>query len=408
MGMNGREREALTMRHSEPDRVPVQCQLSVGHIMLNSGYKPHEIWYETEALADAMVALALRYRFDGLLLLLPGRPRNYLDQQAASLKMEEGGYWIHWKNGDKTWFVADDFPIHHAADPLRPMRADFDHFDPDKDMGEIDGYLGYVWNVLYHMQEVPEKADRGILRAGHIPDYMLDMFDAVKKRTGDSLSLHGSIYSPLTHYFELFGYEKALIGFLTDPGKAHAVLEILTENVLAWAHALVRKGVDAIDHSSAFVAAPFLSRKMYQEFVVPYEKRVNQAIREAGCTVYTHTCGSIGDRLDLLVATGTQGCDTLDPPPLGDGDLERAKRDFGRQLFFKGNMNAVGLLDFTTEAEVVQEVKEKLRIGMPGAGYILDVACAVAPHVEPWKLELLTPLAEEFGRYEPVPARADP
>jgi uroporphyrinogen-III decarboxylase len=36
---------------------------------------------------------------------------------------------------------------------------------------------------------------------------------------------------------------------------------------------------------------------------------------------------------------------------------------------------------------------------MPGGGYILSTACSVAPRVEPWKLELLAPLAEEIGRY---------
>lgn len=37
---------------------------------------------------------------------------------------------------------------------------------------------------------------------------------------------------------------------------------------------------------------------------------------------------------------------------------------------------------------------------MPGGGYILSTACSVAPRMQPWKLELLTPLAEEIGRYE--------
>jgi uroporphyrinogen-III decarboxylase len=37
--------------------------------------------------------------------------------------------------------------------------------------------------------------------------------------------------------------------------------------------------------------------------------------------------------------------------------------------------------------------------GMPGGGYILSTACSVAPRMEPWKLELLTPLAEEMGQY---------
>ncbi len=198
---------------------------------------------------------------------------------------------------------------------------------------------------------------------------------------------------------ELFGYENALMGMITDPGKVHAVLDRLSESIALWAVALAGQGIDALLISSAFVGTPFLSRRHYQEFVVPYERRVTSAIKSAGAPVYTHTCGSIGDRLDLFVETGTLGIDTLDPPPLGNGDLAAAKRDFGEQFFFKGNMNSVAILRNKTEAEVIAEATERIEIGKPGAGYILSTACSVAPHVEPWKIELLTPLAEAIGRY---------
>jgi uroporphyrinogen decarboxylase len=178
------------------------------------------------------------------------------------------------------------------------------------------------------------------------------------------------------------------------------MLDRLTEASIAFALAEVRCGIDALLISSAFAGAPFLSRKLYQEFVVPYEKRVTEAVKTAGGIVYTHTCGRIGDRLDLMEATGTQGIDTLDPPPLGNGDLAAAKRDFGNRLFFKGNMNSVAILDYKTEQEVLAEATSRIETGKPGAGYILSTACSVAPRVEPWKIELLTPLAEEIGRYD--------
>lgn len=398
--MNGRERIALTMQHKEPDRVPVMCQLSMGHYSLNGGYSPHEIWYETEAFADATVSLARQYRFDGILVVLVGRPPGYLDQNLLKLETSDEGEWLTWRNGDRTFFPWDDMPHHHPADEARPQRADFNIFDPDKGLDHIDDYLGHTWNVLYHMQDIPGKANPGLFTSCPIPEYTFRMFDLVKARAGADLSIHGSIYSPLTHFFELFGYENALIGFITDPGRAHAVLDRLTEHVITYGVALSRHGTDAIDLSSAFVAAPFLSRKMYKEFVVPYERRVTDALKVAGTVVYTHTCGRIGDRLDLMAETGTQGVDTLDPPPLGNGDLAVAKRDFGKQLFFKGNMNSVAILGYKTESEVIAEASNRIEIGKPGAGYILSTACSVAPRVEPWKLELLTPLAEKIGRYD--------
>jgi len=68
-------------------------------------------------------------------------------------------------------------------------------------------------------------------------------------------------------------------------------------------------------------------------------------------------------------------------------------------VFLKGNMNGVELLLFTTLEEVIAHATERIQTGKPGSGYILSTACSVPPKVQPWKLELLAPLAEEIGRY---------
>ncbi len=100
-----------------------------------------------------------------------------------------------------------------------------------------------------------------------------------------------------------------------------------------------------------------------------------------------------------MAETGTLGIDTLDPPPLGNVELVDAKRTVGDRLFLKGNMNSVAILEYTTKEQVITEASERIRIGKPGSGYILSSACSIAPHVEPWKIELFTPLAEELGKY---------
>ena len=74
--MNSRERMALAMQLQVPDRVPVMCQLALGHYFLNTGYAPHEIWFDSEAFAEALVLLQRRYRFDGILVNMPGARRT--------------------------------------------------------------------------------------------------------------------------------------------------------------------------------------------------------------------------------------------------------------------------------------------------------------------------------------------
>ncbi len=155
--------------------------------------------------------------------------------------------------------------------------------------------------------------------------------------------------------------------------------------------------VDAVLISSAFAGGGFISPSQYEEFVLPYERQVVHRIHETGVSVYTHTCGKIGDRLELMVATGTDGIDTLDPPPLGTVDLEDAKRRVGAQIFFKGNMDPVNTLLRKTPEEVRQDALWRLRVGSPGSGYILSSACSVSPRVPPDNLTVLAEASREFG-----------
>ena len=392
--MNGRERIALAMQHQVPDRVPVMCQLALGHYFLNTSLPPHLIWFTSEGFAEALVMLQQRYRFDGILINLPGRPPNLLDQ-VRSIEKTADGEKLTWANGDVTLVPWDDNAQLYPAPSTQALRADFETIDPDN-LDFVDALKSYVWNT-YHVAQLDDKASPGPL--SEVPDYFFRTIDLVKAKVGDTVSVHGEVFSPFTHYMELFGYEQALTSLLEDSGKALALLDRLTTASVTWAVAQARHGVDAVLMSSAFAGGPLISPRMYKRFVLPFERKVAAAVRATGVPVYTHTCGSIGDRLELMVETGTQGVDTLDPPPLGNVELVDAKRQIGERVFIKGNMNAVALLTYTTTEQVIAHAADRIRIGMPGGGYILSTACSVAPRVEPWKLELLTPLAEQIGRY---------
>ncbi len=393
--MNGRERMGLAMRLGKPDRVPVMCQLALGHYFLHAGLPPHRVWFTSEGFAEALVKLQGRYQFDGILINLPGRPAELL-AELALVETSATGERLTWRNGDTTLVPSDDSPHHFPVRGGALPRADFNQIDPDR-LEAWDALSGYLWNV-YHVPWLPGKAQPGPLV--EVPDYFYRTIDLVKAAVGGTVSIHGEVFSPFTHYMELFGYEEALIGLITDPSKAHALLDRLAAASVAWGAAQARRGVDAVLISSAFAGGSFISQDLYRQFVVPYERRVAEAITAAGVPVYTHTCGKIGDRLELMAETGTMGVDTLDPPPLGNVELADAKRRIGGQMFIKGNLNAVELLACHHRDAIEAQARERLRLAMPGGGYILSTACSVAPRVEPWKLELLAPLAEQFGRYD--------
>ena len=98
------------------------------------------------------------------------------------------------------------------------------------------------------------------------PDYFFNTIDRVKTQVGGEVSVHGEVFSPFTHYMELFGYEQALTSLLEDPGKALALLDRLTAASISWAVAQARHGVDAVLISSAFAGGPLISPRMYRRY----------------------------------------------------------------------------------------------------------------------------------------------
>jgi hypothetical protein len=369
------------------------CQLALGHYFLHAGLRPSEIWFTSPGFAEALVRLQRRYRFDGILVNLPGRDPDWR-ADVARIEETPDGEVVRWRDGGVTTFPRDDSPRHDPA-PGRPERPDFASFDPD-DLGRLDAPL-YRWGV-YH---VPGLRGVGPGLLAEIPPYMLATVDEVVRRVGDDCSVHAEVFSPFTHLMELFGYEAGLMGLADDPAKGEAILDGLTGAPVALALAYAARRVDAILISSAFAGAGFISKGYYERFVLPYERRLIAAVKAArpDLPVYTHTCGAIGDRLDLMEATGLDGIDTLDPPPLGTVELAEAKRRLGSRVFLKGNVDSVNTLLAADAAACEAALRRTLAAGKPGGAYVFSTACSVAPRVAPERLMLFRELAAREGRY---------
>ena len=102
---------------------------------------------------------------------------------------------LTWNNGDTTFIPWDDNAQHTVADKSKPLVADFMTIAPDH-LDFIDDLGGYVWGT-YHISRLPEKTKPGPL--AEIPPYLFKTIDLVKEAVGNEVSVHGEIFSPLTH-----------------------------------------------------------------------------------------------------------------------------------------------------------------------------------------------------------------
>ena len=394
--MTSKERMAAAMNHMTTDRVPVMCQLSIGHYFLNCKYQPSRIWFDSETFAMAIIEQQKKYKFDGVLINLPGRPNDW-EKYLASEEKEGSSEKLIWKNGYET-IVPNDDNAHTFLPGRIPLpRAAFETTDPE----DISTFInpGYIWST-YHMPDLwGFNPGADLTDPSSYPSSFTNALKAVKKLAGD-ISIHAEVFSPFTHLLELFGYQEALMGLMIYPDICKKLLEYFTKIALAEVNVYAAEGgIDAILVSSAFAGAGFISRDDYRQFVMPYEDVVFKEIKAHNLFSYVHTCGAIGDRLDLMAQTSVDGIDTLDPPPLGTVHLNEAKDKYGKRFFLKGNLDSINELLNADDKTFEEAVIGRIKTGKPGSGYILSTACSVSPYVKPERLKRLVELSGMYGTY---------
>ena len=362
-----------------PDRVPVMCQLSIGHLLLQTGHSAAAFWSSAEVFAEGLLALRKSYHFDGILVSLHGHFPDW-EKRIVRVEKEAGAEVVRWKNGDRTVFPPDDLPRYFpAAERAVPSLSDFNPMSIPEEVGFIPVSQGLDFPID--------------------PEHSFDIVDRIVAEAGAETSVHGEVTSPFDYYLRLFGHSQALIGLLDDPGRAKDILERYTEGIVRLACSLVAHRVDAVKVSSPYAGSGFISPQFYRDFIMPFEGRIAGAVRGLGIPAYIHTCGAVNDRLEMMLGAGFSGIECLDPPPLGNVELAAAKRRVGDWAFIKGNIDPVHVLLGGTLEKVRQDAKSRLEIGKPGGGYILSTACSIAPFTARENVQILADVADEFGRY---------
>ena len=375
--MNSKQRVKTAMDLGTPDKVPIMCQFSIGHMLLQLHVSPAEFWLDADIFKDGLLKLREIYDFDGILVSLHGHHPNWRDEVKARQLTDEGEE-VLWKNGDKTICFFDDLPRYICG--KESEKTDIAHVS--------DAALPQTLAYIPVSQGLHFKID---------PDHVFDIFKKIITEAGEQSSIHGEITSPFDYFLDYFGHQEALMALIDDPEKSKQVLTHFTKLIRNLALEMCDTGIDAIKVSSPFAGAGFISPDFYSEFVLPFEREIVEAVRQRQVHIYLHTCGAIGDRLGLMLASGANGIECLDPPPLGNVELDEAKEITKGKCFIKGNVDSVNLLLFASNEEIMADAKRRLEIGKAGGGYIFSTACSIAPRVRREAVLLLREAVEKWG-----------
>ncbi len=376
--MTPKERIQAAMNLQPVDKIPVMCQFSIGHMLQQLKVSPVYFWFDQQTFAEGLIQLRDIYDFDGILISLHGHDPNWKQGIKEITKTNEAEV-VEWKNGDKTICPFNDLPYYEFKNPESP--PDISAFE----LSQLPAKLNYIpvsQNLHFKIDE----------------EHKFDIIHYINEKCGDKYSIHGEITSPFDYLLDFLGHQEALISLIDYPGKCKTILSHFTKLIKNLAEEMCSAGVDAIKISSPFAGAGFISPEDYSEFVLPFESEIAHAIRNKGIHVYTHTCGAINDRLELMFDAGVSGIECLDPAPIGNVEIEDAVERIGSKGFIKGNIDSVNLLLNGSEEEILSELKKRIEIGKNKKGLILSTACSIAPAVKRENILLFRKAVEKWGQ----------
>jgi len=370
----------MAMKLQHPDRVPLMCQFSFGFInqqLKGAGISPMEIWLDASKYVEGLMILRDRFNFDGILVSVHGHFKDWRSK-IKKINRKDGIEIATFANRQES-YPDDDLPSAEFNDPSIP------------DIGSI-----LVQDIPDEISYIPASKDCHAFIDLHDP---FRVFDIIDEKVKGTYAIHGEVTSPFDYFLDLLGYENALLALLYNPDKCKQILQRFTDGLVHLAGDMCTKNIDAVKISSPFAGMGFISPDQYLEFEQPYIRQLTEVISRSGKFSYIHTCGLIDDRLEYMKDTGTQGLECLDPPPIGNVELQDAFERIGKKMFVKGNIDPVYTLFSGTEDSVSDDVKKRLQIGMKYPGFILSSACSIAPKTPPENIQLLNQLIERHGYY---------
>jgi [methyl-Co(III) methylamine-specific corrinoid protein]:coenzyme M methyltransferase len=206
-------------------------------------------------------------------------------------------------------------------------------------------------------------------RDGRAP-VVLDAITQLREALGNESPVLGGVVSAFTLAGQLRGEGEALMELVTDPSFLKGILEKATRWDIEFAMAAVSSGADVIVMVDATASGDILGPEQYQEFALPFQKRIAKAVREAGAKSILHICGNTTPNLHLMKEAGVDGI-SVDQSM----DMKQVKTVLGKGIATVGNVSPTTTLLFRSPEYVIEECWDCIDAGTD----ILAPGCGFAP-----------------------------
>jgi len=219
----------------------------------------------------------------------------------------------------------------------------------------------------------------------------LDMCERCVKEFPDYqvLTMIGGLW---TFALDLRGIMEGLEDVYEDKQFLHDLVNYTTETVIGRCLATVELGVlPFVGEPSAGMSV--ISPAVYQEFVLPYHRRLVDAIHEKGARLIMHICGYMDPIYEDVISTGVDGL-SIDGP----SSLEKLFEAGRGKTTIVGNVDPMQFVEGTPE-KLAQEAKRCLDIAEGEARYVVAPGCQIPLQCKLENIKAFTDACHRYGAF---------
>ncbi len=212
--------------------------------------------------------------------------------------------------------------------------------DPYRETQGFGAEIEYVENGVPRCVTLPLKnKDLSTLKKPdpYSSERMFDRMKAIqlyKEKAYGKFSIMGWVEGPAAEAADVYGLTEFYMDVMLDSNFMEELMDKVTDTAIEFALAQLKEGADTIGIGDAVCSQ--VSPDVYEELILPREKRLVDAIKKEGGYVRLHICGNI---THLLPGIATLGIDILDVDHMVD--MQEAREILGNKIILAGNIDPV-------------------------------------------------------------------
>lgn len=200
---------------------------------------------------------------------------------------------------------------------------------------------------------------------------------------------------------ELFGVENLIFATYDDPDWVHEFMQILLNQKIDYIEENL-KGMpfDLVETGGGASSNTVISPNLHEEFCLPYDTKMHDALRNIGHKSVYHTCGGMTKIVDLIVQNHCDVSETLSPTTIGgdietDADASKVCQTLSKKLGMIGGMDQFHILEAGSKEQIETEVERLFHLYGQEGGYIMS-ACDHFFEIPPQNLKIFTDVAKKY------------